>query len=85
MSRRTSRNADKPLSSSPFACTVFRSVASQRRPNRSADFAAALKLIEHRIIKVAPLISHRFDLGDTKEAFETTANRLGLKSMVLTG
>jgi L-iditol 2-dehydrogenase len=47
-------------------------------------FTTALKLIQHGIIKVAPLISHRFGLDDTKEAFETTANRLGLKSMVLT-
>jgi L-iditol 2-dehydrogenase len=45
-------------------------------------FTTALKLIEHGIIRVAPLISHRFALDDVREAFETTANRTGLKSMV---
>ena len=48
-------------------------------------FSTALKLIEHGIIRVAPLISHRYGLDDVREAFETTAHRLGLKSMVLTG
>jgi L-iditol 2-dehydrogenase len=47
-------------------------------------FTTALKLIQHGIIKVAPLISHRFGLDDVQEAFETTASRRGLKSMVLT-
>jgi L-iditol 2-dehydrogenase len=47
-------------------------------------FTTALKLIQHGIVRVAPLISHRFGLDDVREAFETTANRLGLKSMVLT-
>ncbi|HEY3079457.1 MAG TPA: zinc-binding dehydrogenase [Chloroflexota bacterium] len=47
-------------------------------------FTTALKLIQYRIVRVEPLISHRFGLEDVKEAFETTANRLGLKAMVLT-
>jgi L-iditol 2-dehydrogenase len=47
-------------------------------------FSTALKLIAHRIIRVAPLISHRFPLQEVREAFETTAGRAGLKSMVLT-
>ena len=47
-------------------------------------FTTALKLIQHGIVRVAPLISHRFGLDDVREAFETTANRRGLKSMVLT-
>jgi L-iditol 2-dehydrogenase len=45
-------------------------------------FTTALKLIEHGIVRVAPLISHRFSLEEVREAFETTANRRGLKSMV---
>lgn len=45
-------------------------------------FTTALKLIEHGIVRVTPLISHRFALDDVREAFETTANRRGLKSMV---
>jgi L-iditol 2-dehydrogenase len=45
-------------------------------------FTTALKVIQHGIIRVAPLISHRFPLEDVREAFETTAGRSGLKSMV---
>jgi L-iditol 2-dehydrogenase len=45
-------------------------------------FTTALKVIQHGIIRVAPLISHRFTLDDVRQAFETTANRSGLKSMV---
>jgi L-iditol 2-dehydrogenase len=45
-------------------------------------FSMALKLIQHGIVRVAPLISHRFSLDDVREAFETTAQRRGLKSMV---
>jgi L-iditol 2-dehydrogenase len=46
-------------------------------------FTTALRLIQFGIVRVAPLISHRFDLEDVKPAFETTAGRAGLKSMVL--
>lgn len=46
-------------------------------------FSAALKLITHGIVRVAPLISHRFVLDGVKEAFEMAASRGGLKSMVL--
>jgi L-iditol 2-dehydrogenase len=45
-------------------------------------FTTALRLIQFGIIRVKPLISHRFELGHVKEAFETTAGRHGLKSMV---
>jgi L-iditol 2-dehydrogenase len=45
-------------------------------------FSVALKLIQHGIVRVAPLISHRFPLDQIREAFETTAQRRGLKSMV---
>jgi L-iditol 2-dehydrogenase len=45
-------------------------------------FTTALKLIQYGIVRVAPLISHRFALDEVREAFETTANRRGLKSMV---
>jgi L-iditol 2-dehydrogenase len=45
-------------------------------------FTTALKLIQYGIVRVAPLISHRFSLDQVREAFETTANRRGLKSMV---
>lgn len=47
-------------------------------------FTTALKLIQHGIVDPLPLISHRFALDETREAFETTAGRSGLKSMVLT-
>ena len=46
-------------------------------------FSTALKLIQYGIVRVAPLISHRFPLAEVREAFETTAGRRGLKSMVL--
>lgn len=45
-------------------------------------FSMALKLIQYGMVRVEPLISHRFQLDDVREAFETTANRRGLKSMV---
>jgi L-iditol 2-dehydrogenase len=45
-------------------------------------FSTALKLIQYGIVRVTPLISHRFPLDEVREAFETTANRSGLKSMV---
>ena len=46
-------------------------------------FTTALRLIQFGIIKVAPLISHRFELDSVRDAFEMTAGRGGLKSMVL--
>ncbi|MGH7862977.1 MAG: zinc-binding dehydrogenase, partial [Candidatus Dormibacteraceae bacterium] len=46
------------------------------------NFTTALKLIQFGIVRVAPLISHRFELDAVRDAFETTAGRLGLKSMV---
>jgi L-iditol 2-dehydrogenase len=46
-------------------------------------FTTALKLIQYGIVRPAPLISHRFPLVDITEAFESTAGRRGLKSMVL--
>jgi L-iditol 2-dehydrogenase len=46
-------------------------------------FSTALKLIQHRIVDVRRLISHRFDLDGVREAFEMAAGRGGLKSMVL--
>ncbi len=46
-------------------------------------FTTALKLISHKIVDVAPLISHRFELDGVRDAFETAASRGGRKSMVL--
>lgn len=46
-------------------------------------FTTALRLIQFGIVRVAPLISHRFPLDEVGEAFDTTAERRGLKSMVL--
>ncbi len=46
-------------------------------------FTTALRLIQFGIVRVRPLISHRFDLAGVRDAFETTAGRHGLKSMVL--
>jgi L-iditol 2-dehydrogenase len=47
-------------------------------------FTTALRLIQFGIVRVKPLISHRYELDRVKDAFETTAGRSGLKSMVLT-
>jgi L-iditol 2-dehydrogenase len=45
-------------------------------------FTTALRLIQFGIVRVAPLISHHFALAAVGDAFETTATRAGLKSMV---
>jgi L-iditol 2-dehydrogenase len=45
-------------------------------------FSAALKLIQYGIVRVEPLITHRFSLDHVVDAFTTTAGRSGLKSMV---
>ncbi|HLZ07899.1 MAG TPA: alcohol dehydrogenase catalytic domain-containing protein [Chloroflexota bacterium] len=45
-------------------------------------FTTALRLIQYGIVRVGPLISHRFELDGVRDAFETTAGRTGLKSMV---
>ena len=47
-----------------------------------AEFAAALRLIEHKIVRVAPLVTHRYPLGDIAAAFETTHDQSGLKSII---
>jgi len=41
-------------------------------------FTTALKLIQYGMVRVAPLISHRFPLDEVRDAFETTAGRRGL-------
>lgn len=46
------------------------------------EFDLALKLIEHRIVKVAPLISHTFPLTEIRHAFDAVGERSGLKVMV---
>jgi L-iditol 2-dehydrogenase len=46
-------------------------------------FTTALRLIRFGIVRVGPLISHRFMLDEVQEAFDTTAERRGLKTMVL--
>jgi L-iditol 2-dehydrogenase len=46
------------------------------------QFATALKLIQHDIVRVTPLVSHRFALEGVQEAFELAAQRRGLKAMV---
>jgi L-iditol 2-dehydrogenase len=45
-------------------------------------FTMALKLIQYGIVRVAPLISHTYDLDQIVDAFEQTASQRGLKSMV---
>nr|WP_062338195.1 zinc-binding dehydrogenase [Herbidospora sakaeratensis] len=47
------------------------------------DFATALRLLRFGHVDVAPLISHRFPLDAVAEAFETTKQQLGLKSLVV--
>lgn len=46
------------------------------------DFTMALKLIEFGIVKVKPIISHIFKLDEIATAFETVADRKGLKVVV---
>ncbi len=46
------------------------------------DFTIALKLIEYGIVKVKPILSHVISLDDVASAFETVANREGLKVVV---
>jgi L-iditol 2-dehydrogenase len=46
------------------------------------EFDLALKLIEHDIIDVQSLISHRFPLQETRAAFDTVAQREGFKVIV---
>ena len=46
-------------------------------------FTTALKLIAYNIVNVETLISHRFPLAQVADAFETTGQRTGLKTMVL--
>jgi L-iditol 2-dehydrogenase len=46
-------------------------------------FTTALRLIQYGMVQVHPLISHRFGLDEIRVAFDTTAERHGLKAMVL--
>jgi len=47
-------------------------------------FRTALKLIEHGMLHVAPLISHVMPLERIKEAFDLVADRQGLKVVIST-
>jgi 2-desacetyl-2-hydroxyethyl bacteriochlorophyllide A dehydrogenase len=47
------------------------------------EYRTALALVGSGKIDVKSLISHRFPLGDIKEAFETARSRKGLKTIVL--
>ncbi len=47
-----------------------------------AEFALALRLIEHGIVKVAPLVSNRYPLSDIAIAFETARDQRALKSII---
>jgi L-iditol 2-dehydrogenase len=47
------------------------------------DFSTALRLLQFGIVDTAPLVSHRFDLADITEAFETTRSQTGLKSIIV--
>jgi len=46
------------------------------------DFTTALKMIEHNIIEVEPLISHLLPLEDIKEGLDTVAGQKGFKVVV---
>ena len=45
-------------------------------------FTTALKLIQHGIVKVKPLISHVLPLEEIASAFDIVAERKGLKVMI---
>lgn len=47
------------------------------------DFSTALRLLQFGMVDTAPLVSHRFDLADITEAFETTRSQTGLKSVIV--
>ena len=49
------------------------------------DFTSALKLIEHGIVDVETLISHRLPLDETAAGFDTVDRREGLKVVIETG
>ena len=50
----------------------------------SHDFTSALKLIEHGIVDVETLISHRLPLDETATGFDTVDRREGLKVVIET-
>jgi L-iditol 2-dehydrogenase len=47
------------------------------------DFATALRLLSFGIVDVMPLVSHRFPLSSIVDAFETTRQQEGLKSLIV--
>ena len=51
----------------------------------TAFFEQALHAMSLGLIKVDPLITHRYSLDDAKEAFEAARNMLGLKVMITNG
>ena len=40
-----------------------------------ADFARAIGLIAQGLVRVDPMVTHRFSLGDGIKAFETACNK----------
>jgi len=48
------------------------------------SFSEARKKIVAKELTLAPLLTHRFSIDDTKEAFENTRNRVGIKTALVT-
>jgi L-iditol 2-dehydrogenase len=50
-----------------------------------AEFAQALRLLEYRMVRAAPLITHHYPLPEIADAFATARDQRGLKSIVHPG
>ncbi len=50
-----------------------------------ADFAAALRMLEHGMVRVGPLATHHYALGEIAVAFATARDQRGLKSIIHPG
>jgi L-iditol 2-dehydrogenase len=52
---------------------------------RPAEFAAALRMLEHGMVRAGPLATHHYSLADIAVAFATAHDQRGLKSIVHPG
>jgi L-iditol 2-dehydrogenase len=50
-----------------------------------AEFAAALRMLEYGIVRVGPLATHHYPLGDIATAYATARDQRGLKSIIHPG
>ena len=69
--------------------TLFTASAARRRGvtiklsrRMKHTYPTAIKLVTHGMIDLDPLITHQFQVEDYQQAFETAANREGIKSFI---